>query len=196
MPALLSSPAKWLRQAWSPSTKVGGLRTLIEFCKRQLFFWVDCHGCGGLWWQFVGVFCRRRCWLELLSCHLHSGLGVGVCIPEYLPWRFNESQEPCGSEKVQLPAMHEVNLASGNAWWFGEQQTGMGHIDEPCSVWKIKVGNHLIQPWEASIPHISCQNQGRGGGRNSLLSWVCFYLKWERFPKPTISLFLYLLLTQ
>ena len=33
-----------------------------------------------------------------------------------------------------LPAMHEVNLASGNAWWFGEQQTGMAHRDAPCTV--------------------------------------------------------------
>jgi hypothetical protein len=40
--------------------------------------------------------------------------------------------------------MHEVNLASGNAWWFGEQQTGMAHRDDPCSDWKMKGRKHLV----------------------------------------------------
>jgi hypothetical protein len=62
---------------------------------------------------------------------------------------------------VQPLAMHEVNLASGNSWQFGEQETGLARRDDPCSAWKMMREKQLTQPEQSH----SAVTAGAGGTR-------------------------------
>lgn len=160
--------------------------------QRQLFtVWTgDMEACSDRLLMFSAEGCAG--WSSCPS-HLHRGLGVRVCFPAYLPQRLNESQEYCGSRKGQLPAMREVNLASGNAWWFGKQQTRGWHVLCLEDEW----GWGPSHPTLGSLFPTSAARAGKGE-QNSLLPWVCLFvlLSWKGFQKTLTSLFFYLLLTQ
>lgn len=57
--------------------------------------------------------------------------------------------------------MHEVNFASVNVWWFGEQETDLACIDALCSALEVTGEDSLPTPGASLLQRLH-QNGGSG----------------------------------